>query len=145
MKSSLFAVAAVSAVALVPAAHGKADRPLTTAPNVFVEIHVTITDERISLSRHRANRGDMGRFVVLNAGKEPHTFAIGHSTHGTGQNAQGQGKSQYGKQSGFSATLKPKEQRTYLLFLDFRGPVPYSSTSAADRGKPGMKGIFTIH
>jgi hypothetical protein len=134
-------------VALVPAAHGTAathDRPLTTTPNVFVDIQVTVTDERISLNRHSATRGDMGRFVIRNAGKKPHTFAIGHSVHGTGQNAQGT-TSQYGKQSGFTTTVKPKEQKTFLLFLDFRGPVPYYSTTPTDRGKPGMKGTFTIH
>jgi hypothetical protein len=47
-------------------------------------------------------------------------------------------------QTGFSHTLKPKTQRTLLLFLDFRGPVPYKSVLPHDRGKPGMKGIFTI-
>ena len=70
----------------------KAYRPQTTAPNVFDEIHVTISDKHLSVSRHHGNRGDMGRFIILNTGKEPHTFTLGKSTHGTGQNAQGQGK-----------------------------------------------------
>ncbi|MGZ4439004.1 MAG: hypothetical protein ACXVZN_01365 [Gaiellaceae bacterium] len=148
MTSRLFALAAVSAVALVPAAHGTVGTsagPLTTAPNVFDEIQVTITDARISLNKHTANRGDEGRFVIRNVGTKPHTFTLGKLAHGTGQNAQGLGKRKYGTQSGFATTIKPREQKIFLLFFDFRGPIPYGSTTPADRGKAGMKGTFTIH
>ena len=140
MKSPLFAVAALSAVALVPAAQGTAAGPLTTAPNVFDDIQVTITDHHLTVSRLHGNRGDVGRFVIHNAGTKTHTFMLGRYAHGTGQNAQGLGKSHYGVQTGFATSVKPKQQKTFLLFFDFRGPVPFK----ADGGKTG-KGTFTIH
>jgi hypothetical protein len=140
LKSPLFAAAALSAVALVPAAHGTAAGPLTTAPNVFDDINVTISDKHLSVSRLRGNRGDVGRFVIRNTGTKTHTFTLGVYAHGTGQNAQGVGKSHYGVQTGFATTVKPRQQKTFLLFFDFRGPVPFK----ADGGKTG-KGIFTIH
>ncbi len=36
------------------------------------------------------------------------------------------------------------QQKILLLFLDYRGKVPYYGALPADRAKPGMKGIFTI-
>ncbi|HVN60346.1 MAG TPA: hypothetical protein VMT59_03725 [Gaiellaceae bacterium] len=140
MRSPFFAVAALSAAALVPVAQGTAARPLTTAPNVFDDINVTISDTHLSVSRLRGNRGDVGRFVIRNTGTKAHTFVLGVFAHGTGQNAQGLGKSHYGVQTGFATTVKPKQQKTFLLFFDFRGPVPFK----ADGGKTG-KGTFTIH
>ena len=135
MKLRIFAVTVLSAVALVPTARGAVraqDRPLTTAPNVFVDIQVTITDTRITLNRRTANRGDEGRFIIRNIGTKPHSFTLGSQAYGTGV------------QTGFSHTLKPKTQKTLLLFLDFRGLIPYRSILPHDRGKPGMKGIFKI-
>jgi hypothetical protein len=32
----------------------------------------------------------------------------------------------------------------YLLFLDYRGELPYRSIVKADLKKPGMRGIFKI-
>ena len=134
MKSRIFALAAVAAVALVPAAHGTDSAgPDTTIPDVFVTIHVTLTDARISLDRRAAGRGDEVRFIVRNAGTKIHNFTLG------GTQVKGTGR-----QTGFSTTLKPKQQKLNLLFLDYRGPVPYHSAVKADRSKPGMKGIFTI-
>ncbi len=140
MKAPLFAVAALSAVALVPAAQGIASGPQTTAPNVFDDIHVTISDKHLSVSRLHGNRGDVGRFIIRNTGTKPHTFTLGKYSHGTGQAAQGQGQRHYGVQTGFTTTVKPNQQKLFLLFFDFRGPVPYK----ADGGKTG-KGTFTIH
>jgi hypothetical protein len=131
VKSRILTLAAISAVALVPAAHGA--RPQTTIPNVFVTVHVTITDSRIILDRHSAGRGDEVRFVTRNAGTKVHNFTLGATT-----------KRGAGIQTGFSSTLKPKEQKVILLFLDYRGPLPYRSLIKADVKKPGMRGIFRI-
>lgn len=131
----MFAVALLSALAAVPAAQGSVrtqSGPQTTAPTVFVNVLVTITDKRITLSRHRANRGDEARFIIRNIGAKTHTFSLGSLEHGQGM------------QTGFSPTLKPKTQRTLLLFLDYRGTVPYKSALPHDRALPGMKGTFTI-
>ncbi len=132
---SLF-LATLLAAALVPAAHGSVRtsgaQPLTTTPDVFVTIHVTITDSRISLDRRSASRGDEARFVIRNVGKLAHTFTLGTKRFGTGT------------QTGFHSALKPRQEKLVLLFLDYRGPLPYRSTMRHDLGKPGMKGTFKI-
>ena len=131
MKSRLFALAAVSAVALVPAAQS-AGQPQTTAPPPVSNIKVIITDSGITISPKLAQRGSMGRFILVNQGKKPHTFVLGHERRGTGV------------QTGFKKALKPSEQSVLILFLDFRGAIPYHSPLPADKSKPGMQGIFRI-
>ena len=131
MKSRLFGLAAVSAVALVPAAQS-ADRPQTTAPPPVSNIKIIITDSGISFSPKRAQRGTIGRFILVNVGKKPHTLVFGHERRGTGV------------QTGFRKALKPSQQSVLILFLDFRGEIPYRSILPADQNKPRMKGIFRI-
>ena len=131
MKSRLFALAAVSAVALVPAAQS-ADQPQTTAPPPVSNIKVIITDSGITISPKLAQRGSMGRFILVNTGKKPHTFVLGHERRGTGV------------QTGFKKALKPSQQSVLILFLDFRGAIPYHSPLPADKNKPRMQGIFRI-
>jgi hypothetical protein len=132
VKSRLLTLAAVSAVALVPAAQS-ARQPDTTAPPQVANIKITITDTGISVSPKRAQRGSMGRFILVNVGKKPHTFVLGHERRGTGI------------QTGFKKALKPSQQSVLILFLDFRGEIPYHAPLAADRNKPRMKGIFRIY
>lgn len=129
MKSRILALAALSTVAFVPAALG---RPLTTAPDVFVDITVKLTDSRISVNPHGANRGDEARFIIRNTGTKPHAFTLGSTQRGLGV------------QTGFSRTLKPREQKILLLFLNYRGELKYYSKLKHDLGKPGMTGIFRI-
>ena len=131
MKSRLFALAAVSAVALVPAAQS-ADQPRTTAPPQVANIKITVTDAGIRISPKIAQRGSMGRFILVNVGKKPHTIVLGHERRGTGV------------QTGFSKSVKPGQQAVLLLFLDFRGLIPYRATLPADRSKPAMQGTFRI-
>jgi opacity protein-like surface antigen len=131
VKSRLFALAAVSAVALVPAAQS-ADQPQTTAPPPVSNIKIIITDNGITVSPKLAQRGSMGRFVLVNTGKKPHTFVFGHERRGTGV------------QTGFKKALKPSQQSVLILFLDFRGTIPYHSPLPADKSKPRMKGVFRI-
>ncbi len=81
----------------------------------------------------RAQRGVMARFILINRGTKAHAFKLGHERRGTGT------------QTGFTKALKPSEQSILIFFLDYRGKLPYLSIlPAADRSKPGMKGIFTI-
>ncbi|MDX6438769.1 MAG: hypothetical protein QOF76_4707 [Solirubrobacteraceae bacterium] len=131
MKSRHFALAAILAVALVPAAES-AVQPRTTAPPPVANIKITITDSGIHMSPKIAQRGTIGRFILVNVGKKPHTFVLGHERRGTGT------------QTGFSKALKPHQQSVLILFLDFRGPIPYSGVLPADRNKPRMKGIFRV-
>jgi hypothetical protein len=132
VKWGLLTLVAASAITLVPAAHGTAAAPRTTAPPPVVTIKIIITDSRIAMSPKRAQRGAMARFVLLNLGKQPHTFKLGHQRHGTGT------------QTGFTKPLKPGEQHVAIYYLDYRGKLPYFSAEKADRDKPGMKGVFTI-
>ena len=97
-----------------------------------MDVKVTITDVAIKMSPKKAFRGDYARFILVNVGKKPHTFTLGGSKRGAGV------------QTGFSQPLKPRQQKILLLFLDYRGGVPYYGSLAADRAKPGMKGVFTI-
>ena len=84
------------------------------------------------MSPKLAQRGSMGRFILVNPGKKPHTFVLGHERRGTGV------------QTGFKKSLKPSQQSVLILFLDFRGAIPYHSPLPADKTKPRMKGIFRI-
>jgi hypothetical protein len=131
VKWGFFALVATSVVAFVPAAQSSA-RPRTTAPPPVVTIKITITDSRIAMHPKRAQRGSMARFILLNLGKKPHTFKLGHERRGTAT------------QTGFTKPLKPSEQHVLIYYLDYRGKLPYFSPLPADRAKPGMKGIFTI-
>jgi hypothetical protein len=131
VKWGLLTLIAASSVALVPAAQGTA-RPRTTAPPPVVTIKITITDSRIAMVPKRAQRGAMARFILLNLGKQPHTFKLGHERRGTAS------------QTGFTKPLKPGEQHVAIYYLDYRGKLPYFSAEKADQNKPGMKGIFTI-
>jgi hypothetical protein len=128
----LLALTPAVALALVPAA-GSTVHPGTTAPPETITVKVTITDRAIQMNPRRGQRGALARFVLTNVGKTPHAVSLGHLRHGTGT------------QTGFvTKALKPNEQQILILFLDFRGVVPYRGTLPADAAKPGMKGIFTI-
>jgi len=130
VKWGLSALAAAAAVTVAPAA--QSSRPETTAPPPLVTIRVTITDSKITLHPKRGQRGSIAQFVVLNLGKKPHAFKLGHEQRGRGV------------QTGFTTAVKPKEQKIHLQFLDYRGKLPYFGSLPADRSKPGMKGVFTI-
>jgi hypothetical protein len=135
MRFRLFALSVVSALALAGAAQrAQSSRsPQTTAPPPVVDVRVTITDAAIRMSPKGAFRGDFARFILVNAGKKPHTFTFGGAKRGAGV------------QTGFSQPLRPRQQKILLLFLDYRGRITYYGSLTADRAKPAMQGIFTIH
>jgi len=131
VKSRLLALAGAFAAVLVPAAQSSA-QPETTAPPPVVSVKVTITDAKITMTPKRAQRGSLAQFILLNRGKKPHTFKLGHERRGKGS------------QTGFTKALKPNQQSVLIVFLDYRGALPYVGSLPADRSKPGMKGTFTI-
>jgi hypothetical protein len=136
VKWRLFGVGAASTLALIPAAltsdAKSAVQPLTTAPPEVVTIKIMITDNAIRMAPKSAPRGDIGRFILVNSGQKPHTFALGHQHRQTGS------------QTGFTRSLRPGEQHILILFLDYRGTLPYLGTLPTDRTKPAMKGTFRI-
>jgi hypothetical protein len=134
-RRQLLSLAAVAVVAVVPSAGGAVHAgtaPRTTAPPVVTTVKVTITDSAIRMHPKIAQRGSMARFIVVNTGKKPHTFALGHTRSGTAT------------QTGFTKALKPNQQSVHIFFLDFRGLLPYRSILPADRGKTAMQGSFRI-
>jgi len=84
------------------------------------------------MSPRSAPRGDVGRFVLVNSGKNRHVFSLGHQ------------RRQTGAQTGFVKALNPGQQSILILFLDYRGILPYLGTLPADRRKATMKGTFKI-
>lgn len=130
-KSRHLGLAAALAIALVPSAQS-AVQPRTTAPAPVTNVKITITDGAIRMHPKLAQRGTMARFILVNVGKKPHTFELGRERRGTG------------KQTGFTKSLGPNQQSVLILFLDFRGVLPYRGTLPADQSKPAMKGIFRI-
>jgi hypothetical protein len=128
---SVFALAAVSAVALVPAANGFA-RPQTTEPTAMLDVYVTITDSKITLSDATGTRGQGVNFWVHNVGRRAHTFVL----RGTGPIAL--------TSLGLGTQLvKPKTTVDLQVYLDFRGQMTYKSTVRTDQN-PSMTGTFTI-
>ncbi len=106
--------------------------PLTTAPDLYVTVNVTMTNTNFVLSVHTAPRGADARFVIHNVSNKPNTFAVGKPGIGTGV------------QTGFRETVQPGQKKILILFLDIRGKIPYYSGVAADRNDPGMRGEFLI-
>ena len=123
----LVPVAVLPALSLAGAAQA---RPLTTAPTLSIDIHVTINDKQVVLDRHKAPRGVEAHFIIRNVGREKHTFTL------SGQ------KTATGKQQGFSETVGPGGRKTVRVFLDFRGRFPYHGGAA--RTTAGMSGVFVV-
>ncbi|MHB8643365.1 MAG: hypothetical protein ACYDA3_10845 [Gaiellaceae bacterium] len=123
-------------VALLPAAARgvPSARPLTTQPNVYDDIDVTLTDSKIVLSGKVGNRGNGVNFHIRNTGKRPHNFTLLAQGVVIGLGHTGLG----------SPTLKPNQSFVLQVFLDYRGDFTYRSTLRTDRAKPGMHGVFTV-
>jgi hypothetical protein len=136
---NLFALAAVAGIAVVPSAQAMtrgqqaARGPQTTEPGEIIDINVTMTDTRITMSDKTAQRGDQVDFHIQNNGRRSHNFVLG----GTGPLAlTGLGLS--------TNLIKPKGSAVLQVFLDFRGNMTYKSSVRTDLAKPGMKGTFAI-
>jgi hypothetical protein len=132
VRTRLAVLGAASIVGLVPAAQSLATST-TTAPPPVVDVKITITDARFGVSPSRARRGSLARFILVNLGKKPHSFKLGHERRGTGS------------QTGFTTAVPAGAQRVHIIFLDYRGKLPYAPALPADKSKPGMRGNFTIY
>lgn len=105
----------------------------TTAADSYVNVHVTMTNTKFTLSRHEGPFGSDARFILKNISNKPHNFELGQQRAGLGI------------QRGFSATVPPHKQKILILYLDYRGSkLAYYGGLKADRKKAGMKGVFTV-
>lgn len=105
----LTAATAAAALAAAGSASGT-----TNVPAIFT-VKVTIRDASISMTPNHAVRGSTITFVLVNRGTKTHTFVIGDPKRGTGHGL------------GFKQTLKPNQQFTKVMFLDYRGVMPFTT------------------
>ena len=100
--------AGTSAAALAVAGSAVGGLRTTNAPAIFT-VKVTITEKGIAMSPNHGVRGSTVTFIMTNRGKKTRTFVIGDVKRGAG----------YGQ--GFSHVLKPNQQFTKVMYLDYRG------------------------
>ena len=124
---------ALPLVAVVLAALGLAVTGLaalrTTAPGAYLTVRVTLTDKGVSMSPRTAPRGTVAIFLISNRSGAPHSLLVGDVARGPG------------KKIGFLVKLEPNGQKRIVMFLDYRGPLPYGS---ADLGKTRLQGTFRV-
>jgi hypothetical protein len=118
----LLAALAVSASA--------AARPETTNAPAFLTIKVTITDTSVTVKPSTALRGTNAIFILTNRGKSTQKWVLGTATRGVG------------KTSGFASVLRPDQQKNVVMYLDYRGSLPYSARKVG--GTAVHKGRFKI-
>ena len=116
--------------ALVVAAPGFAGRKTTNAP-AFLTVKVTITDTSVTVRPNTALRGTNATFILTNRGTKTQKWVLGDATRGVG------------KTSGFSSVLAPDQQKNIVMYLDYRGQLPYSASQLGGK-KTVLKGTFKI-
>jgi hypothetical protein len=125
MKRVALGIAAAASAALTAAGTAPAT---TNVPAIFT-VKVKIYDGRIAMSPNHAVRGSTITFVMINRGKKTHTFVIGDVKRGAG----------FG--SGFKQVLKPNQQFSKVMFLDYRGTMRFYSRVGT---KVVARGAFII-
>ena len=117
----------ICAAAVALAAAGSASGT-TNVPAIFT-VKVTIKDTSIAMTPNHAVRGSTITFILTNRGSKTHTFVIGDPRRGTGHG------------QGFKQTLRPNQQFTKVMFLDYRGKMPFTTQVGS---KVLARGIFLI-
>jgi hypothetical protein len=113
----------ICAAALAVSGAASGGPQTTNVPAIFTA-KVTLTDHAIAITPNHAARGSTVTFILTNRGKKPHTFVIGDALTGKGR-------------LGFKQTLKPDQQFTKVMFLDYRGGMKFvlrTGTSVVARG-----------
>jgi hypothetical protein len=132
MKLRLLALAAVFAVALIPAANGVA-RTQTTEPTEVIRINVTMTDLRMTLSDKSAERGAQVDFWVRNLGRKQHDFTF-----------EASGAAPLSGLGFSTGPIKPRKTVVLQLYMDYRGDFTVRSSLKSDANKPRLKSTFKI-
>ena len=123
----LVAIAFLASLAI--AAPGFA-HPQTTNSPAILTIKVTITDHSVTVRPNTAPRGTSATFILTNRGTKTQKWVLGNATRGVG------------KKIGFASVLAPDQQKSVVMFLDYRGPLPYTASQLG--GKTVLKGSFRI-
>jgi hypothetical protein len=106
----------VALLASLAVAASASARPETTNAPAFLTIKVTITDRSVTVRPSTALRGTNAIFILTNRGKSTQKWVLGNATRGVG------------KTSGFASVLRPDQQKNVVMYLDYRGRLPYSTT-----------------
>ncbi len=104
----------------------------TTAPSVYVNVNITLTDSKVIVSPKSAPRGADARIIVHNLSKKSRFLAFDY--HAVGSGVHG----------GFERVFKPGAKVVLFLFLDSRGVIPYYSGSTFDRTSAALRGTFIV-
>ena len=103
-----------AAAAALAVAGSAAGRPATTNVPAIFTVKVTINNTgKIAMVPTHAVRGSTITFILTNRGTKKRTFVIGDAKRGIG------------KGQGFQQTLKPNGQYTKVMFLGYRGTMPF--------------------
>jgi len=105
-------------------------RPQTTNAPAILTIKVTITDRSITVRPSAAPRGTSATFILTNRGTKTQKWVLGNATRGVG------------KKIGFVSVLAPDQQKNVVMFLDYRGQLPYSASQLG--GHTTLTGSFRI-
>jgi hypothetical protein len=124
-----FSLLVSCALALVVVASGFARSGTTNSPAIFTA-KVTLTDTSVAMHPNHAARGSTVTFIVTNRGRKKHTLVFGDVKRGPGHT------------TGFARTLAPNQQRTVVLYLDYRGVLRYVLRTPS--GTNIVKGVFRI-
>jgi hypothetical protein len=122
-------VAIAFLTSLVVAAPVFAHPQTTNAPAILV-VKVTITDKSITVRPNAAPRGTSATFILTNRGTKTQKWILGSTARGVGHKI------------GFASVLAPDQQKNVVMFLDYRGLLPYSASKLS--GGTVLKGSFTI-
>jgi hypothetical protein len=121
-------VAGAALVALLIAAPASSRPQTTNVPAIFT-VKVTITNTRIGMHPAHAVRGSTVTFILTNRGTKTRTFVIGDVKRGPGHGL------------GFAQVLRPDQQFTKVMYLDYRGVMKFSTRA----GKTVVAtGVFRI-
>jgi len=123
------AVVVVAVATLAPSAQSALQ---TTTPTVYVAIHVTLTGSKVVVEPRSAPRGVSARFILHNIGTKAVIFSVGNQTRGLGA------------LFGFRTVVKPRTQKTLLLYLAARGTIRYYSGSSFADATAGEKGVLVV-
>jgi hypothetical protein len=128
MRRALQLAGAVAATLLI-AAPAFPRSHTTNEPAIFT-VRVTVTNARIGMHPAHAVRGSTVTFILTNRGTKTRTFVIGDVKRGPGHG------------QGFAQTLRPDQQFTKVMYLDYRGVMKFSTRAG---GRVIATGSFKIN